>query len=157
MDYTQQARIPSMFRCGIGGRNIFLYICIFLCFAQMLSLIFSHLQIVNTNQDIDLMGNAKELFFSYINTTFGNVRQIWGFVSKEFDYLIPVTLVLSQCIYLLQERIEETTLPEVFKLSHLNQNGCYTNRMCMNINKYIINYPAKIFPPRGFEIRKTLF
>lgn len=41
------------------------------------------------------MGNAKELFFSYINTTFGNVRQIWGFVSKEFDYLIPVTLVLS--------------------------------------------------------------
>lgn len=49
MAYTQLTRILSMFRCEGEGRNIYLYICIFLCFAQMLSLIFSHLQIANTN------------------------------------------------------------------------------------------------------------
>lgn len=64
------------------------------------------------------MRNANELFFYYTNRTFGNVRQV--FVSKKFGYLVPVTLLLSKCIYLLQNSIEETTLPEVFKLSHPN-------------------------------------
>lgn len=59
MAYTQQTRLSFMFRHGIGERNIFLYICIFLCFAQMLSLIFSYLQIANTNKDIDFNKKCK--------------------------------------------------------------------------------------------------
>lgn len=63
MAYKQLTKIPSVYLPQIWRKgNIFLYIYIFLCSAQMQSLIFSHLEIDNTNEDIDFNGKCKAAF-----------------------------------------------------------------------------------------------